>query len=281
MKVSVRAGAELIAASDIIFSETYNLSHMQRLYLQTWMIRLHLSENESEIYLHDFLKFLTDDITTERLLKRIENHPRFMERFGNPLRDGGEVIAVVREIIKCHVLNPNQTLPEHISDMQEYLNSFDIADVFSDLLAIHYPENVHEIEYYILPFDISAYNFYPNQIAHFKTENKKYYVAGYGHEGGHILTWDICQNEETKSAFSAKGIKNYPERIAELCTKLVLDSYGIKCKEVFDQCSDWDEYLSKSHPDYRFFMHLIDVFDGKEIRDLQRQLVDAVKGYKT
>jgi hypothetical protein len=156
----------------------------------------------------------------------------------------------------------------------------DIADVFSDLLSIPYPENVHEIEYYILPFDISAYNIYPNQIAHFRAENKKHYVAGYGHECGHLLTWDICQDEEIKMAFSSKGIKNYPERIAELCAKLLMDSFGIKCNEVFEQCSDWDKYLNESHPDYRFFMHLINTIDGNEMHNIRKQLIDAVAGYK-
>ena len=165
-----------------------------------------------------------------------------------------------------------EAVSEAIFDPQHDLEAFDrlFLQTWFVRLGVDKPEQYEQL--------IADLLHYPDVVLNPVKDNHKWHIAGFGHEAGHLLTWEMCRDPEVRCLCQNETTKGFGERVAEFCNKLLLDAYGISCKEVFPECDSWADYMYEKNPGKPLFDAMLDEiqlgsytsFRSECIRILQR-----------
>ena len=259
LEIKVEANSVFEAVSRVIFDDKWEqISSYEKLFLQTWFSRLGPSRiDQYGKFLLDLQSYFGNGDPSDFLCSLTMEHPKFLDWFGKPLVGNGDAQRIVDQLLHEKPYSVKAEVPIFVSEVQEYLTSLDIADKLQEIVGQSYPKPDQPIRYVISETTSHAYNVYPDVVVHFKKENPQWYVAGYGHEAGHILTWDMCGAPEVRELCQNDVTKGFAERVAELCNKLLLDSCGIECCEVFTECDSWEDYMYEKNPGKPLFDKMI------------------------
>jgi hypothetical protein len=184
-------------------------------------------------------------------------HPKFLDWFGKPLVENEDAKRIIANLLREKPYAVAAEVPSYVSEVQEYLTSLDIADKLQEIIGQPYPKPNGPMHYIICEMTSHAYNVYPDVVVHFKKDHPQWYVAGYGHEAGHILTWDMINDPEVRELCKNDVTKGFAERVAELCNKLLLDACGIECSDVFTEFDSWQDYIYEKNPGKPLFDMMI------------------------
>jgi hypothetical protein len=259
MDISIESNSVFEAVSKAIFTGSWEPSDYQKLFLHTWFCRLGPAHTDQyERLLLDLQSYFSDGTPSEFLRSLVSSHPYFLDWFGKPLVGNADAARVVASLLLDRpYAEVDRVIPDYVDEVQEYLTSLDIASKLKGIVGQPYPSPDGPIHYVISETTSHAYNVYPDIVCHFQRDNPQWYVAGYGHEVGHILTWEMCHDPDVRDLCRNEATSEFAERVAELCCKLLLDSCGIACNDVFTECDDWEDYMYEKNPGKPLFDRMI------------------------
>ncbi len=281
MEIELASNVAFEAVSQVIFDEQRDLEPFDRLYLQTWFVRHGIDKTkEYEQLLEDLLDYVRSGEPTAFLLNLASGHPTFIDWFGRPLVGKEQVENIIGELKRMVPFDPKPAVPSWIDEAEHYLQPLGMADRLQLIVGEPYPKPQGPIHYVISQYASHAYNIYPDVVAHFRKNNLKWYIAGFGHEAGHLLTWEMCRAPEVRELCDNDRTKGFAELLAILCNKLLLDAYEISCEEVFTEYSGWDEYMYEKNPGKPLFEALISEITLGSYSSLRDECIRILKGFQ-
>lgn len=258
MKIKVESNSVFETVSRAIFDEKWKQTSYEKLFLQTWFSRLGLSQTDQyERLLLDLQSYFENGNPSDFLRSLAMDHPKFLDWFGKSLVGNEDAKRIVTYLLREKPYAAEVEVPGFVGEVQEYLTSLDIAGKLQEITGQPYPKPDGLMHFIISEATSHAYNVYPDIVVHFRKDNPQWYVAGYGHEAGHILTWDMCFDPKVQCLCKNDITKGFNERMAELCNKLLLDACGIECREVFTECDSWEDYMYEKNPGKPLFDRMI------------------------
>ena len=247
MELVVQSSKTLEALSEVIFDEKWDVDPMHRLYVQTWLVRSGVAAaQEPERVLRELLDYARTGTPSPYLQQLGSLNPYFLDWFGKPLVGDSSVLSLLSELIGMAPYAVE--VPAFLDGVDRYLQPLGLPDRLQSIVGEPYPLPDAPLRYVVSEHTTHAYNVYPDTIVHFRKENPKWYVAGFGHEAGHLLTWDMCSSPEVRPLLQNDTTRGFSELIATLLNKLLLDAYGICCDEVFVEIQGWESYLYEKNP---------------------------------
>ena len=281
MKIWVESNTVFEAVSRVIFDDKWEQISYEKLFMQTWFSRLGPSQiDQYERLLLDLQSYFGNGNPPDFLCSLATEHPKFLDWFGKSLVGSEDAQRIVTHLLREKPYAAEAEVPSFIGEVQAYLTSLDIADKLQEIVGQPYPKPDGSIRYIISKATSHAYNVYPDIVVHFKRDNPQWYVAGYGHEAGHILTWDMCFDPEVQCLCKNDVTKGFNERIAELCNKLLLDSCGIECREVFTECDSWEDYMYEKNPGKPLFDRMIAKIQLGSYSDFREECIGILNEFQ-
>jgi hypothetical protein len=263
--------------SERIFDPQYNAEPMHRLFLHVWFVRYGVSpKTDYERLINDLLEYTQSGLPSSLMLDLASENPYFIDWFGKQLVSNHQIRDVLQNIETISTSDPD--VPSFVDDAKAFVEPLGIADTLQEIVGEPYPKPDRPIRYVISEFTTNAYNVYPDTIVHFKKDNPKWYIAGYGHEAGHLLTWNLCTELSARKLCGNERTKGVSELLAVLLNKLLLDAYDIECNEVFEECESWDDYMYEKNPGKPLFeamIHKIQLGSYSSFRDECIRLVES------
>lgn len=278
-KILVQSSQYFDNISNIIFKYP-SLSKIEKLYLHTWFTKARIDKPVDIIKMSYELKsYIQTGYKSVYLKSNTTSHPKMFNWFGEPLRNNNHVIhvidAIINDLNKFEDYEPNKD----IVNIQDYFNKLKPDEILCNLLKINYSGNI--IKFIICNELPNPYNVYPDIIAHKRVDNKKWYIAGFGHEFGHILTWDLVNDDEIRNLIKTPETKGFPEMIAHVCSKLLMDSYNYKVSDLVPDCNSWSEFgFSSKYPGFLLYKELLDVINPINQNSLKDICLETLRRYQ-
>ena len=278
MELLFRSSTAFEAVSEAIFDPQHDLEAFDRLFLQTWFVRLGVDKPEQyEQLIADLLHYVDGEELSGFLQGLPNGHPSFVDWFGKSLVGKTSVRALLKELASAYPFGPVEE-PDFVSEARQNLEHLDMPGRLQEIVGEPWPKPEGPIYFVISRYSSHPYNIYPDVVLNPVKDNHKWHIAGFGHEAGHLLTWEMCRDPEVRSLCQNETTKGFGERVAEFCNKLLLDAYRISCKEVFPECDSWADYMYEKNPGKPLFDAMLDEiqlgsytsFRSECIRILQR-----------
>jgi hypothetical protein len=258
MKIQFESSGTFEALSKTIFDPQFEADSMHRQFLQVWFVRLGVAPDTNyQRLVHDLFNYTQTGSPSPFLLELASENPYFIDWFGKGLVENPLIQNILSNININIEVSSDDEIPSFIQDVKSYIEPLKIADRLQAIVGEPYPKPERPVRYVISEYVPGAYNVYPDTIVHFKKDNPKWYIAGYGHEAGHLLTWNLCTELSARKLCGNERTRGVSELIAVLLNKLLLDAYDIECNEVFEECESWDTYMYEKNPGKPLFDAMI------------------------
>jgi hypothetical protein len=90
----------------------------------------------------------------------------------------------------------------------------------------------------------------------------------------------MCLDPDVRALCGNDVTKGFAERVAELCTKLLLDSYGIPCEAAYPECAGWHDYMYERNPGKPMFDAMIEEIRLGTYTDFQAACLDVLRRFQ-
>ena len=281
MDIRVEGNSVFEAISNTIFDDDWTPKSFEKAYLHTWFSRVGPSQTDQyERLLLDLQAYFASGEPSDYLRSLATEHPKFLDWFGANLVGSEDALRIVASMLRDKPYADEPEVPAHVGEVQDYLASLGAADKLEEIVGQPYPKPEDPVRCIISGSSSALYNVYPDTVVCSRRDHLQWYVAGYGHEAGHILTWDMCRDPEVQKLCGNEVTKAFAERVGELCNKLLLDACGIACNEVFPECESWDVYMYEKNPGKPLFDAMVEEIRVGEYSDLRTACVEILERFQ-
>ncbi len=256
------------------------LKEYHKLFLHTWFVRVDFEEPKQIIEMCKNLKrYITTGEKTLFLTNIVKSHPKMFDWFGKTLIGNEYVVKILDNIINELYIPKKYSASNFVYEIEDYFFNLKPADILSKLIGIDYCGE--ELRFIICEFLSHPYNLYPDTIVHKRAENKIWYIAGFGHEFGHILTWDLVDDIRALNLCNNPVTKSFAEMIAHVCSKLLMEYYGFNIIDLSPDIKSWHNFgFSTKHPGYKLYCELIDEMKASIGNQFKDSCINILEKYQ-
>jgi len=262
----------------ILNSESIDRYHKLRLH--TWFAKVDFNHpDQYRIMCENLHSYISTGEQNSYLVETTSAHPKMFDWFGKPLVGNEVVLNLLKRITDESSIPNGYIASDYLAEVEEFFSRMRPADTLVKLLGKE-PE-VDVLRFIICNELPNPYNVHPDTIVHKRMSDKLWYIAGLGHEFGHILTWDLNKELHSLGLLSSPVTKQFPEMLAHLCNKLLLDYYGHSISDLDPEYHAWSEFgFAQSHPGMELHKKMLDVVDIDNAKNLQEISIDLLSQYQ-